>query len=95
MTSLTIYVGIDYRQKEIQLCLMNQDGKILTNISLPNNPSTVDIVARKHKPNKIVAGIEACNGALNFLKKLRELGWYIDQGHPGSVARCTAVCFAL
>jgi len=38
MLTLPVFVGIDYHTYSIQVCVMNQQGKILANQSVPNDP---------------------------------------------------------
>ena len=41
MFSLPIFVGLDYHQKVIQVCVMDQTRKILANQSVENDPAAV------------------------------------------------------
>lgn len=87
MKSITHFVGIDYHQATIQVCVIDEKGKVIINRSLPNDPLAVDQAVREYKATTIRAGIEACNGATNFAQELKALGWFIDLAHPGYVAR--------
>ena len=39
MYNLPIFVGLDYYQKSIQVCVMNQKRKILANVTIVNDPA--------------------------------------------------------
>ena len=41
MFNLPIFVGLDYHQKSIQVCVMDQQRKILTNQTVENDPEAV------------------------------------------------------
>ena len=41
MLNLPVFVGIDYHLNIIQVCVMNQQGKILCNQSVSNDPHAV------------------------------------------------------
>jgi len=41
MFSLPIFVGLDYHQKIIQVCVMDQNRKILVNQAVANDPAAV------------------------------------------------------
>ena len=50
MFNLPLYVGIDYHQKTIQVCVMDQYRKILANKTVENDPYAVfQVVAPSQK----------------------------------------------
>ena len=88
MFNLPVYVGIDYHTHTLQVCVMNQQRKILANQSVENNPEAVfNIVAPFG--NNVHAAIEACNGAQDFADELatKYPFWHVELAHPGYVAR--------
>jgi len=87
MSSVPIFVGLDYHQDSIQVCVLNQEGDVLLNRSAPNDPAAV---GRLVQPLGIVkrVGIEACCGAADFGQRLVEqLGWNVSLGHPAYIAK--------
>jgi transposase len=87
MSIVTTFVGLDYHQDSVQVCILDQVGKILCNRSVENNVDVVAQVATRHgRPRRLA--IEACSGAADLAEELatkRELS--IDLAHPGYVAR--------
>ena len=87
MFNLPVFVGLDYHQNTIQVCVMNQQGKILANQSVPNDPHAVLSVVAPYGSNVHVA-IEACTGSATFAEALlTKYQWYVALAHPGYAAR--------
>ena len=86
MSNVTYFVGLDYHQQSVQVCVMNSDGFIIQNISRRNDWREVAEVVPKD--GRVFAAIEACNGAASFAEELiARAGWSVDLAHPGYVAR--------
>lgn len=86
MSKLTYYVGLDYHQHSVQVCVMNQQGEIIQNATRPNDCQEVAQVVPDG--GVVFAAIEACCGAADFAEELiNQTGWSIDLAHPGYVAR--------
>jgi len=87
MSIVTTFVGLDYHQDSIQVCVLDQEGKILCNRSVANDAATVVQVATRHgKPRRLA--IEACSGAADLAETLAtKHDLPIDLAHPGYVAR--------
>src|ERR1700675_3326701 len=87
MNNVPLFVGLDYHQDSIQVCVLNQKGEVLLNRSAKNDSQEL---ARLVQPLGIVqrVGIEACCGAADLGEELvQRLGWNVSLGHPGYVAR--------
>lgn len=87
MSNLPVFVGLDYHQDSIQVCVLNQQGDVLLNRSASND---CDQLARLVNPLGCVqrVGIEACCGAADLGQELVErLGWNVSLGHPAYIAR--------
>lgn len=87
MDTGAVYVGLDYHQSSIQVCVVGADGGVLRNRSVPN---TMGDVAR------VVSGlgtigavtIGACCGAADLAETLRrDAGWPVELAHAGYVQR--------
>jgi transposase len=87
MINLPLFVGLDYHQDSIQVCVLNQRGDVLLNRSASND---CDHLAALVNPLGQVqrVGIEACCGAADLGEQLVErLGWNVSLGHPAYIAR--------
>ena len=87
MSIVATFVGLDYHQDSIQICVLDQEGKQLCNRSIENDAAAVQRVATRYGQPRRVA-IEACCGAADLAEELAsERGLSIDLAHPGYVAR--------
>jgi transposase len=87
MSNVPVYVGLDYHQDSIQVCVLNPKGDVLLNRSVANDCQEVGRVVQ---PLGVVqrVGIEACCGAADLGEQLvRRLGWNVSLGHPAYVAK--------
>jgi transposase len=87
MSNVPVFVGLDYHQDSIQVCVLNQQGDVLLNRSAANN---CDELGRLVGPLGVVrrVGIEACCGAADLGQELVErLGWNVSLGHAAYIAR--------
>jgi hypothetical protein len=87
MNSVPIFVGLDYHQDSIQVCVLNQKGDVLLNRSAANNSEEL---GRLVQPLGAVqrVGIEACCGASDLGEELVErYGWNVSLGHPAYIAK--------
>ncbi len=97
MNSVTHFVGLDYHQSGIQVCIMGDGGEILSNTKVENSIQAVMRVVQKSasgdettlKNDCVVAvAIEACCGAADLADELIETaGWSVSLAHPGFVSR--------
>src|SRR5438045_3574656 len=83
MSKVTVYVGLDYHKDSIQVCVMDQSGKVLANRSCPN-----DTEARRPVGAPSRAAIEACAGGAELADELiTRHGWDLGLALPGYVNR--------
>ena len=86
MAILSLYVGLDYHDDSIQVCVMNSQGVVLVNRSVPNDIEAVGELIWNYGPPQAVA-IEACCGAADFIEKLGQVyNWSVRMAHPGYVS---------
>ena len=87
MTIVKVFVGLDYHDDFVQVCVMNLKGKILINRPVTNDWHA--IAAAVKKVGRVSsAAIEACNGAAHLADELiHRGGWPLHLSHPGYVAR--------
>jgi transposase len=89
MDKVTYFVGLDYHQGSVQVCVMERGGEILTNGSRGNSWEEVAAVVTHLDPKASVeAAIESCSGAANLAEELvMRAGWSVSLAHPGYVSR--------
>lgn len=87
MSDCSVFVGLDYHQASIQVCVMDRTGQILTNRRCPNEvPAVVEAVERHGRV--VEAAVESCAGAADLAEALvTERGWSVHLAHPGYVRR--------
>lgn len=86
MCNVAVYVGLDYHQQSVQVCVMNATGKVIANRKCPNDWRRIAGIVGDSGP--VYAAIEACGGAANLADELVEqAGWSVDLAHPGYVHR--------
>jgi transposase len=77
MSSVPVFVGLDYHQDSVQVCVLDSSGKRLSNRSVGNDAAVVAQAAVRYgRPVRVA--IEACCGAASMAEEL---------AHPGYVAR--------
>ena len=87
MTSVPLFVGLDYHKDTIQVCLMDPAGRVIANRTCPNDAAAVaGCVARRG--GVVQAAVEASTGTAHLADELAtRFGWSISQAHPGYVRR--------
>src|ERR1700689_3323144 len=93
MSNVPVFVGLDYHQDSIQVCVLNQQGDVLLNRSAKNDcPSAGRIIRRLGVVQRV--GIEALCGAADFGEELvQEMGWNVSLVHPAYLARIKSSSF--
>lgn len=83
------FIGLDYHDSSIQVCVLDAAGKVLGNCSVPNDVAAVmEFVDRVAGGRSVHRGaLEACCGAANLAERLRTFGWNIDLAHAGLCSR--------
>lgn len=86
MSKVSVYVGLDYHQHSVQVCVLDQDGRQLSNVNSPNDWQRIAGLAPEGA--QVFAAIEACCGAAELAEELiAEAGWSVNLAHAGYVAR--------
>ncbi len=82
----TLFVGLDYHQNCVQVCIMDHTGQVLANGTCGNDAA--EIVERVTRfGDRVEAAIEACTGAAALADELTAVGWSVSQAHAAYVAR--------
>ena len=86
MASIPVFVGLDYHDSGVQVCVLGVEGNVLGNRPCLND--LAEITGYVEGLGSVVrAGIEACTGSADLAEKLVQHGWSVDLAHPGYVAR--------
>jgi transposase len=87
MCSLPVFVGLDYHDSSVRVCVLDTDGSELANADRANDWKAIAQFAdRFGRP--VRAAIESCCGAADLAEELVSCaGWSVDLAHPGYVQR--------
>lgn len=87
VTYRRVYVGIDYHQSGVQICVLDATGKVLANCKVTNDWRDIRALVGGHG-GLVFAAIEACCGAADLADELvARAGWSVSLAHPGYVHR--------
>jgi transposase len=87
MDTVGVFVGLDYHDEAVQVCVLDRDGTPLSNTSVANDWHAIVRVVGRHG-DCVHAAIESCVGAADLAEELvGRAGWSVDLAHPGFVAR--------
>lgn len=89
MSTLSVFVGLDYHQSGVQVCVVSTSGEVLLNRKCKDDWKVIQkLVTPFCERGQVHAAVEACNGAANLADELVERGgWSVSLAHPGYVAR--------
>jgi len=87
MDRIRVFVGLDYHQLSVQVCVLDASGRVLHNRRCSNDWRAV--VKRVEAFGLVVrVAIESCAGAADLAEELvHRAGWSVDLAHPGFVSR--------
>jgi transposase len=88
MSSLAVFVGLDYHQQGLQVCILDRDGRVRCNRDCRNDGEAVVRLIGCFSDTAHVA-LECCTGAADLAEEIQRLrpAWSVDLAHPGYVAR--------
>lgn len=87
MSIVPAFVGLDYHQSGVQVCVLDRAGNVLLNRKCKDDWKVIHKLASPFG-EQIHAAVEACNGAADLADELVEhAGWSVSLAHPGYVAR--------
>src|SRR5215469_2828159 len=69
--TLPVFVGLDYSQHDIQLCVLDPHGQRLCNRPVDNSADALNATVRRFGIVK-GAALEACTGAANLAEELAD-----------------------
>ena len=87
-----LFVGLDYHQDAVQVCVLDPQGEVRLNRSVANDwrkiRDAVDAAAAPLNGRVCRVGVEACCGSADLAEELVDhAGWDVSLGHPGYVAK--------
>jgi transposase len=85
--SVPRFVGLDYHQASVQVCVLDANGDVRRNVRMPND--TQDVIRAVGAGGlQVQAAVEACCGAAALVDELTaQAGWHVVQAHPGFTSR--------
>ena len=87
MDNVTVFVGLDYHQAFVQVCMMDRQGQQLGNRECANDWQVITRYVARFG-SRVQAAMEGCAGAADLCDELTtRAGWSVDLAHPGFVAR--------
>src|SRR4030042_150513 len=87
MAIVTVFVGLDYHKSVVQVCVVDEEGKVLANRKCENEVGEIVRTVRRCG-DRVFAAIEACTGAAHLADEMIiQKGWSVDLAHPGYAAR--------
>lgn len=88
IASREAFLGLDYHNSSIQVCVLDAVGKVLANRSVTNNVIAVrNLVLDVATGYQIRGAVEACCGSAHLAEELRKLDWDISLAHAGLCAK--------
>lgn len=78
-----VFVGIDYHQDSVQVCVMDAQGQVVANRSLPSRVDWIVEFVEMWTLKTPEVAIECCCGAANLAEELRRRGWLVRLAHAG------------
>ena len=82
MTTLAVFVGLDYHQAFVQMCVLDASGTLLMNRKCGNSALALVEAVRALMPGAAVsAAIESCCGAADLAEELVAAGWQVSLAH--------------
>src|SRR5262245_65507908 len=87
MGTVAAFVGLDYHDEAVQVCILDDQGQQLANRSCANDAAAIVAFVQRHG-QRVQAAVESCTGAANLADELvNRFGWSVDLAHPGLVDR--------
>lgn len=87
MKKVPVFVGLDYHQGSVQVCMLDRDGRVVSNARCANDWEVIH--KRVSRVGRVVrAAVESCCGSADLAEELvSHAGWSLDLAHPGYVNR--------
>jgi len=87
MATVRVFVGLDYHDAGVRVCVLDPQGRVLANAACPNDAAALAEFVGRHG-GQVFAAVEACTGSADLADELvGRFGWSVDLAHPGYVRR--------
>ena len=87
MATVRVFVGLDYHDGGVQVCVLDPSGRVLANGPCANDAAALAEFVARHG-DQVFAAVEACTGSADLADELvGHFGWSVDLAHPGYVRR--------
>ena len=87
MTNVACFVGLDYHQNSVQVCVLDASGRERFNRACANDWEAITAAVAPFGPVRRAA-VEACGGSADLAQELVDrAAWQVDLAHPGYVER--------
>ena len=83
MSHHNVFVGLDYHQDNIQVCVVTRTGKVVVNRSCENSLKAIQRVVRPTRGRNIHVALEACCGAADLADELVDFLDRLPSAAPG------------
>src|SRR5688572_29596937 len=85
ITELSAFVGFDYHDSFVQVCVLDGSGRVLGNRRVVNNVTAIFDFVENSRDGRVILGaaIETCCGASNLAEQLRKYEWDVQLAHAG------------
>jgi transposase len=83
------FVGLDYHDSVVQICVLDQEGRVLGHGRVDNRVGDIVNFVDRVGDNRVVMGvaIESCCGAANLAEALQHHGWEVVLANAGICSR--------
>jgi transposase len=82
VSNVTVFVGLDYHQAFVQMCVMDASGTMLINRKCANSAAALVEAVKVHAAGaSVAAAIESCCGAPDLAEELVAAGWQVSLAH--------------
>jgi transposase len=83
VSNLTVFVGLDYHQAFVQMCVMDRNGTVLMNRKCANSAAALveAVQAQAAGGVSVAAAVESCCGAPDLVEELMAAGWQVSLAH--------------
>lgn len=85
IAEVSAFVGFDYHDSFVQVCVLDSSGKVLGNRRVANDETAILNFVEDARDGRMIMGaaIEACCGSSNLAEKLRSFQWDVQLAHAG------------
>lgn len=86
MDIVAVWVGLDYHDESVRVCVMDAEEQLLFNRNLGNDPGELRELVHSRGWSVRGVAIEACCGSADYASELAETtGWRVRLAHPQGV----------